>query len=415
MVRKIVIIMLSVMVILVSCTKIDVDYDYDTTIKLQVNTEGSTKGTVTTTDVLKASGAFSMMAYLSDKYVKRLDPSYPKSPFDRGDGTAVGTGEEPFKFGDDDGKYFDDDAENGNVTLSKDGWGISGNPKWVSGVDTYFWAWHPVTIPDDRRVISDPEDDETTVFPEDPKDPDSPRSPKTGKLSFSYTTPTPDGATDADRAEDLLFAYSKKRFVEKKDLTDSDKTINITFHHALSQVRFCVSTDDGTFDESLKIKSISISNLATSGNAYFTDSGNAENNQYAYDTSHGSYDKFVWTGQAGTATFGQTYNADFSTSTVSGWTKGSYTKDTHTYNLYTCENVFFMIPQTVTSSNKITVVFDYEGEDITKTIDIADSTGNIWLGDYYYTYKIKATTLGRDIDFSVSLVGWSNRKEEIFI
>lgn len=403
--------MLSVMVILVSCTEIDVDYDYDTTIKLLVNTEGSTKGTVTTTDVLKASGAFSMMAYLSDKYTQREDVSNPKSPVIPDDpAVPVEEGGAPKLFGNVDGAYF-----NKIVTLSKDGWTISDNPKWVSGVDTYFWAWHPVTIPDNRRVISDPEDDKTTVFPEDPKDPDSPRSPKTGKLSFSYTTPTPDGATDADRAEDLLFAYSKKRFVEKKDLTDSDKTINITFHHALSQVRFCVSTDDGSFDESLKIKSISISNLATSGNASFTDSGNAENNQYAYDTSHGSYDKFVWTGQAGTATFGQTYNADFSTSTVSGWTKGSYTKDTHTYNLYTCENVFFMIPQTVTSSNKITVVFDYEGEDITKTIDIADSTGNIWLGDYYYTYKIKATTLGRDIDFSVSLVGWSNRKEEIFI
>ena len=56
-----------------------------------------------------------------------------------------------------------------------------------------------------------------------------------------------------------------------------------------------------------------------------------------------------------------------------------------------------------------------KGEDVVKTVPITDEDGDTWLGDYYYTYKIKATTVGRDIDFSVSLVGWTNRKEEIFI
>ena len=74
-----------------------------------------------------------------------------------------------------------------------------------------------------------------------------------------------------------------------------------------------------------------------------------------------------------------------------------------------------MIPQTVTASNMITVVFEYKGVETTKSIPIADATGVEWIGDHYYTYKIKATTVGRDIDMSVSLVGWTNRKEEIFI
>lgn len=71
------------------------------------DTTSETKGTVTDDDILKASGAFSMMAYLSDKYVKRLEPGNMESPFDRGDGTAVGPGGQPFRFGEDDGLYFE--------------------------------------------------------------------------------------------------------------------------------------------------------------------------------------------------------------------------------------------------------------------------------------------------------------------
>lgn len=198
------------------------------------------------------------------------------------------------------------------------------------------------------RTINNPtpvaDADKPSYPTKDPTDPASPTSPYTGELTFSYTTPAVDGATDADRAEDLLFAYSKK--VNFNPYKDSD-IINITFHHALAQVRFCVSTDDGTFDKGLKIKSISISNLATSGTGSFTDSGNAEKNEYAYSPTNDSYDQFIWTGQTGNVTFGQTYNADFSTSTVSSWAKGTYTKDSHEYNLYTSQNVFFMTPQLV--------------------------------------------------------------------
>lgn len=387
----------------VSCSKIERHNRNSINVRV---TAADTKGTVTTTDGLKASGAFSMMAYLSDDYVMREEPGNPRSPY-------YMNGDEPALFGEEDGLYFpiSPASADGNVTLSGSSWSISGDPKWVADVDTYFWAWHPVTAPGRSNITPVRA---TSAYPTDPE---APRHPYTGELTFSYVTPTPAaGQGDADAAVDLLFAYSMKKYVEKPNMTDSDKSINITFHHALSQVRFCVSTDDGTFDKSLKIKSISISNLKTSGNATFSDSGNAENNKYAYAPANGSYDKFEWKDQSGSKTFTQTYDADFSTSTVTGWTKGSYTKDSHSYTLYTCENVFFMIPQAVTEAgNSMTVKFDYKGAEIVKTVPITDSDGDTWLGDHYYTYKINATTLGRDIDLSVSLVGWSNRKEEIFI
>lgn len=362
---------------LVSCTKFGTA-GRDGKIKVFV-TAGDTKGTVTTTDGLKESGTFSMMACLSDDYYDDETQSTIELS---------------------DGLYFKD---NGNVNLTSSGWSISGEPKWVADVESHFWAWHPVTVPSRGNI--------TAVMDPDPDPENDPKYPFTGELTFDYITPAPTaGQGDADAAVDLLFAYSKKNFNGK-----NGEAIDITFHHALSQVRFCVSTDDGTFDKSLIIKRISISNLAASGHCSFTDSGNAESNNFAYDPSNGSYDKFVWTGQTASKTFSQDYNADFSTSTVSGWTKGSYTKDSHTYNLFTCRNVFFMIPQTVTQTNMMTIVFEYNGVETTKSVKIADTTGDEWMGDHYYTYKIKATTVGRDIDFSVSLVGWTNRKDEIFI
>lgn len=365
-----------------SCQKKDFP-GRNATIRVVVTT-ADTKGTVTTNSILEASGAFSMESYVEDDY-KDYSTS-PATEYEGGKQINCGTG--------------------GNVYLNSGEWKINGDPCWIADTYTHFWAWHPVAVAERSTP--------TPSLKADPND-DDPEYPYTGELTFSYTVPTPDGESDADRATDLLFAYSKKRFNGDDDL------VNITFHHALAQVRFCASTNDGTFDKSLQIKSISISNLKTSGRASFTDSGNAERNDMAYNPTAGSYDKFVWSGQSGSATFGQIYDADLSTSTVTGWTKGSYTRGSDTYNLYTCENVFFMIPQTVVkgatdaTSNMMTVVFDYKGDETVKSVPIAGTEGVEWLGDHYYTYKIKATTVGRDIDMSVSLVGWSNRKEEIFI
>lgn len=368
------------LVALVSCEKTGPDGNRGV-IQVRVST-GGTKGTVTTTEGLMSSGRFSMAAYISDDYVEKDDDG--EVVMEDGSPKIVPGGE-----------YFSGD---GNVTLKSGSWSIADDPLWIADVKTHFWAWHPVSVTGRSvpvPVIGAPQ-------------PGGEKYPYTGALTFSYTIPSPDGATDADVAEDLLFAYAVKKYVGKENPSSADRTVDLTFHHALSQVRFCVSTDDGTFDKGLKIKSISISNLALSGNAIFADS------------------EFVWSEQSGQSTFGQQYNADFSTSTVKGWTKGSYTKESVTYNLYTCENVFFMIPQTVSrksdnaESNMLTVVFDHNGTEMTKSVPITGENSAVgaateWLGDHYYTYKINATTLGRDIEFSLSLVGWTNRKDDILI
>lgn len=361
--KKLGYILLTVAVALISCSKEPFE---GRGIRVKVTTF-DTKGTVTTTAGLVSSGSFVMDAYIAESFVDKI--TYPDST------VTI----EPCK-------YIDSGGD-ANVWLNAGSWTIDGAPTWVAGTTTRFWAWHPVSLSSD---VFGPSNDGTTVrYGAD-------------SLAFSYSTPTVNGTTDATRAEDIIFAYGSKVYEEGS----TDAFINLTFHHALSQVRFCVSTDDGTFDPGLKISNITITNLKTYGEAFF----------------NGRTDGFIWSGRSGASSFGQNYNASFKTLPVSGWTAGSYSTGGKTYNLHTCQNVFFMIPQTVstntsddTKTNYMKVTFDADGKTIVKSVPIADATGDEWLPDRYYTYKINATIVGRDIEASISLMDWSDRDDTIFI
>lgn len=331
-----------------ACTKFP-----ETGKKIQVKvTTSETKGTVTTTTGLEKSGKFIIDAYIEDDY------------YDSSDGETKSAG-----------KYID----NADVVMNAGEWGFATDQYWVAGTTTRFWAWHPVTVKGTREIA------------------DLTDTPAAEKLPFKYTTPEPDGSTDADKAEDILFAYAEEAY------DGSNQAISLTFRHALSQIRFCVSTNDGTFDTGLRIKSIKISGLHNHGEAEFSDNGSGvwEWDKEAYD---------------GTVTYGQTYNADFSELPVSGWTASSYSRNGNNYDLHICENVFFMIPQTVTNANLVEIVFAFEDDqEETKSVSIASSAGQEWLSDHYYNYKIVATTLGREIDAAVILLGWSYRDDKIFV
>lgn len=208
-------ILLAAAIVLISCSKEPFE---SRIIKVKVTTS-DTKSAVTTTAGLVSSGSFVMDAYIAEQYVDRITRPDTVVTYD------------PCKYIDS-GGYA-------NVVLNAGSWTIDGSPTWVSGTTTRFWAWHPVSL--SKRVITGPSNDGHTVtFGSD-------------SLAFSYTTPTVNGTSDATNAEDPIFAYGAK--VYEKDHTD--EFIDLTFHHALSEVRFCVSTDDGTFDTSMEISLMS--------------------------------------------------------------------------------------------------------------------------------------------------------------
>ena len=259
---------------LASCTELP---ENGKKIKVIVGTE-ATRSLATTTSSLQSDGAFVMNAYVGD-YVQ---------------------GEEDARTTVDAGIYINSNNA-GNVTYSSsNGWSIAGDPTWVEGTPTRFWCWHPVTAT--GRVITEPawNDDE---------------------LAFKYQIPAPNGTTDATDAKDLIFAHVNQKFTGDNDMID------IKFHHALSEVRFAVSTDDGTFDSKLEIKNIAITGIKTSGEATF-DGDCANHTETAY----------VWSNQgnaiSGSTLIGQDYNATFETLPVEGWTPGSYAKEGNSYNIY---------------------------------------------------------------------------------
>lgn len=260
------------------------------------------------------------------------------------------------------GKYFTE-----TVTYSSStGWTISNDPVWLNGVNLRFFCWSPLDsdLKGSRSVAT--------------------AAVQSDVLNFSYTANS--GYTSAT-TEDLIFAYNAQT-VEYDDTgakTSGDEEVSIEFDHALSQIRFCLSTDDATYDKSLKLVSVKFKSEPVGGSCVFKGTGTVA------DTT-----LFTWTPSTTTAAFTQTFNAEFGKLDSSSneivptnWVKSSYTKNSTTYNLYTCTgDVMFLVPQKNFTGKKIDVTFQ-KGTDtpFTLTASLPDDT---WIAGKYYTYKIKA-------------------------
>lgn len=325
-----------------------------------------TKSAEITTKKLEDAGQFVMDAWLDDDYYDRItDPAHPVLVEGR--------------------RHHIISNGTGNVSYSSlNGWNLVTEYDWVSDLNTRFWCYAPVSTKGDREV-SDP------------------AAPAADDLNFTYSMSEP-GTTvsgkhiDADNCDDIIFAYVKQQF------TGSNDKISILFLHAMSQIEFCISTDDQTFDKTLKLKSISLSNVYKSGSCTFSGPGRS----------------FSWSylpaGSPETATFVQDYDISFypeEPEPEDGWISGSYSSDGKTYNPFSSTNNFFFIPQDNSTKNvQIQAVFDDNGTIITTDpVTIND----IWEPGYYYKYKLKATTVGRYIQFTVSLIDWINFDDKLII
>lgn len=263
------------------------------------------------------------------------------------------------------GEYFTDVA-------NKEGgsWNMTSPRYWINNVGIYFWCWYPkdnalTTSSEGLRTITKPAAGE-------------------GTLSFSYALPTPSSGSDATNQKDLIFAgYSDTRSFDSNS-TDDDGKFDLTFYHPLSEVRFAVSPDDDTFNLGLRIKSIALMGIKSSGNCVFT-------------PPH----TFAWSDQSEKKNYSQSYEAAF-TSAPAGWSTGSYTDaSSASRTLYTTQNAFFMIPQALESAT-LEVVFEKnaDGRTMPKQVTLNDT----WEPGKYYTYKIKASSVNAyDFDLSVSL------------
>lgn len=335
-----------------------------------MTTSNNTSGNVSIQDV-----GFVMNAYAESDWVDHADNETTKSK----------------------GLYFTTGVSYNESSTPK--WTMASVQYWLNDVSLTFWSWDNTTngiIGTGAGKLTQPS-----------------YTLGTGKLSFSYELPAHTEANkDAASQKDIVFAYNTEIRQFKADENEitggsgtsgrSDEYVDIHFYHALSEVLFAVSPADGTFDKDVKIKDISIKSVKAEGSCVFTGTGGKSG--------------FAWEPKGDAAYFTQTYDADFSgyvsTATdksITGWTLGTYVKDKgelteRTYDIYSCNEKFFLIPQTLGTDARITVTFVSGGVETTLEQSV---NGDIWNPGYYYKYKINySDSSDGPVSFSIKLVDW---------
>lgn len=266
------------------------------------------------------------------------------------------------------GKYFGK-----TVSYSGGNWTIADDPVWLNDVNLRFFSWAPSSPAGTLAINKDDTDCNNAQMP------------------FTYTAAAPSVSTDpmtTASTSDLIFAYNSQKVAYNTSgtKTSGNEEVSIKFNHAMAQIRFCLSTDDGTFGKSIKLISVKVKNEPVGGSCEFNGDGTL---------SAGTL--FSWTPSTTKGDFLQTFtNAIFPGPPASGteviptgWVKSSYTKNSNTYNLYTCTgDILFLVPQKNFTGKKVDVTIQ-EGTDdpITLTASIPDGS---WEAGKYYSYKIKA-------------------------
>ena len=322
-----------------------------------------TKGSINTTSALNTSGqSFGIIAVADDDWV-----DIETNVVTRADA----------------GNYFEslvkyDGSEWDTYNASGD---VQTDFMWLNNVGIHFWSYYPISLGMAEgsavRNITQP-------------------VPGSDVLGFTYFQPAAEEGSDATNQKDIIFAGNAeiREFNRNTGEIESgkDATVDITFHHALSEIRFCVSTDDGTFDPSLTITKVTIVNAAGSGSCEFT-----------------LPSTFEWSNLNDRCDYSQDCGT-LPGATNSEWHVGTYTSGGVTKNLYTTLNPFFLIPESDLSDLSVEVTFKTgatPADFITRNVTLS----GIWKAGFYYTYKIKAE-LTTNLEMSLSLLDWDLIEKE---
>ena len=187
------------------------------------------------------------------------------------------------------------------------------------------------------------------------------------QATFSYTAPkSSEGDTDATVQPDIMMAYSNC------GKTDHDGTAPLSFTHALSAVKFQLDVP-----MTGKIKTVTIEGIYGSGNCVF----------------NGEYD---WTTTGSTTSYTQTFDLDITKDQMEGDKVVDLQGDQK-------EATFMLIPQTLTTNAKVTVVMEDDENDVTHTFSgtIGDGSAE-WKAGKTYTYIISRDAIVWEYVFEVT-------------
>jgi len=161
--------------------------------------------------------------------------------------------------------------------------------------------------------------------------------------------PTPDDET----------LYPGAGTEKQEHLGLDDKIVGLQFRHILTAVRFA----QGKMPKDYVIKRIELTNIQNEG---------------TYNPATPA-----WSGQTGSVTY--TMNPF---KTITAWNEGE--------NVYVNDSVLFLLPQTLTASQKLRVTLAHKNDLTSEHIVSADLTGDTWQPGYTVTYKITIGELKSD-------------------
>lgn len=303
------------------------------------------------------------------------------------------------------GNKFEDITVTYDSTRDLETWRITGNDaaayanhkfSWVNATQMNFFSYAPVTTKGTRVLPSDTTDGTpvTTPFEE---------------YSFKYTELAASGDVPSTNCEDLIFAFNAHTATfggtygqsdYGKLVSGSTDTLNIKFYHALAQIRFCLSTEDGTYTPTTKLVSVKLKGPeSTTTPGTFT--GIPSSGTCVFDgTPANNAGRFTWTipADAASYTYSQSFNASFASSTPTGWEPSEYGATGAKKNLYICSgDVLFVLPQSL-SACAVEITVNDGGADsiitgyLPETVTTATGNGPVtWEAGMCYTYKIQAS------------------------
>lgn len=217
---------------------------------------------------------------------------------------------------------------------------------------------------------------------------------------LTYYDETADPRKDADRQDDLLFAYAKEWTG-----TNNFGRIRLTFAHALAAVYFKVAAEDGSgleLGENIVIDSISINNVKRAGSC-------------VYNPSLEDAARFAW-------------NTDIDNAEGLLRSKGSYVQ---AYDQVLGDggfllgggtdvesaNCFFVIPQAMDEDASLTVNWSKndKSRDARTAQIYKDSKGRVveWKAGYKYLYTIKIKKLGAELEVDLQVLPWDYNVTDI--
>ncbi len=191
------------------------------------------------------------------------------------------------------------------------------------------------------------------------------------RLSFSYEAEKSEtGDKDAEVQADLVTAVAD---MARQETKDNNYRVPLTFHHALSAVKFAVR-------DVLKGKviSVTVKGIKSKGDCVYTADDNSLNGQ------------FVWTNQSGSESYTQIFNH----AVEDGYANASDPEKDVVLNEKMPEKTFMFIPQVLTEDAEIEVILEREGVSPAKIRmrgKILDNEVKEWKPGHEYVYTISTS------------------------